>query len=33
MMSKEDNLEWLRRRMEAHRSGKNDVSDLVEELE
>jgi hypothetical protein len=33
MTCRDKSLEWLQRRTEEHHSGKNGVSDLVEELE
>jgi hypothetical protein len=33
MMSREENLEWLRCRTEEYRAGKNELSNLVEEME
>jgi hypothetical protein len=33
MLDKGNSLEWLHQRTEEYRSGKNDVHDLVEDLE
>jgi hypothetical protein len=33
MMSKEKNLEWLQRRTEEYRAGRDDIGFLVKEVE